>query len=315
MDAQISVMSRIFLFLISTFLITSAVAQSKKIIGPPPQKAKTKNPENAVYSEANFDAPILTILPPGKIYSISNKLFSGAFYRIRVKPDLVGFIADSDVEVQSSSGKNPKKVTSQEKPRAEDGQRSQKKNSEESSKAKSITSEKRKPFEFSRYLGPSFSMIQFEENTMGSNRKENMSFFGIKLSGPDVLIEGLLPTEINVVYSPKAPGYYEELTKVGSSGWIFMTDFLLQTYLPQTSDSLLFFGFGPLFRYSKFDVGLKESANGPTTTYSAQDMTLGAAFNAGIAMRVSTVALRLEAKYHWEKRAYFGFGGALQFLF
>lgn len=290
MASQVSIKRISFCLLLSlSFLGVSGFAQSKS--DPPPQKAETLNDENAVYAEPNFDAKVIAVLPGGKTYSISNGIFAGAFYRIRVKPGLVGYIADSDVRPFGQKLKD-KKAPSKEKKRAEP---------------------KRRPFEFSRYMGPSFYQIKFEEDTMGSSRSEPVNFFGLKMSGADVLLEGLLPTEINILYAPKPPGYYETLTRHSASGFIFMTDLLLQNYLPQSKDSLIFFGFGPLFRYSKFDVTLTES--GANKNYSLEDMTLGAAFNAGLALRVSSVALRLEAKYHWEKRSYLGFGAALQFLF
>ena len=287
----------VFLFLMS---FTSLQAQEKQEKKPlPPQKGRTLNLENGVYASPSFDAKVVAVLPEGKTFSISNNLFAGAFYKIRVNAKLVGYIADSDIKpLNSKAPLNAKD-----------------KKSADPKKAAEEKPKKNRPFEFSRFVGPSFSMVNFEENTMGSTQKENMNFFGAKISGVDVLIEGLLPTEININYAPKAPGYYEKATGIGASGFIFSTDFLLQTFLPQGRDSLLFFGFGPMFRFSKFDVGIRNAGTGAVTNYSMQDMALGAAFNAGAALRVSTVALRLEAKYHWEKKSYLGFGAALQFPF
>lgn len=254
----------------------------------PPQKAQTLSPENAIYESPSFDSKVIAVLPPGKVYSISNHLFSGAFYRIRVKDGMIGYIADSDVK---PLGKKTPSSKVAEKPK------------------------KNPRFEFARYVGVSYGLVKYEEDTMGSSRSDQMSFFGMKMSGANVLLEGLIPTEINLLYAPNAPGYYQTVTRQSASGWIFLMDFLLQTYIPQSKDSMLLFGFGPMFRFSKFDVGLRDAGTGTVTQYSMQDMALGAAFNAGIALRVSNIALRLEAKYHWEKRSYLGFGTALQFPF
>jgi hypothetical protein len=278
-------------FLISLLNLQVSKAQSPAA----PQKGRTLSMENAVYSSPSFDGKVIAVLPEGQIYSISNNLYAGAFYKIRVKDKVTGYIADTDIKPLNKIKRDSEK--------------------KQASKKETEKPKKRRPFEFSRYVGPSYSLISFQEDTMGSVRKEDMSFYGAKLSGVDILIEGLLPTEINLMYAPKAPGYYEKITGVGASGWIFIADFLLQTFLPQGKDSLLFFGFGPMFRFSKFDVGARDSSTGVVTNYSMQDMTLGADFNLGYAFRVSTVAMRLEAKYFWEKKSYFGYGAALQFPF
>lgn len=294
MASQISIKFLLSLFLSFPLL---AQAQGSKAL-PPPQKAQTLSAENAVYESPSFDAKVIAVLPSGKVFSISNNLFSGAFYRIRVKDGVIGYIADSDVKPLGKKASNKKAAVAA------------KEKKEEVAKPK-----KNPPFEFARYVGASYHLIKYEEDTMGSSRSEQMSFFGMKMSGANVLLEGLIPTEINVLFSMKPPDYYQKLTRQSAAGWIFMMDFLLQTYIPQSRDSFFFFGFGPMFRFSKFDVGLKDVGTGSVTQYSMQDMALGAAFNGGIAYRVSTVALRLEAKYHWEKRSYLGFGGSVQFPF
>ncbi len=298
MASQISVN----IFLLSLLFPFLAFAQRAESLKPlPPQKAETLSAENAVYESASFDAKVIAVLPAGKVFSISNNLFSGAFYRIRVRDGVIGYIADSDVKPLGKKASAKKSSSLGAKATKDKGQDSQPK--------------KNPRFEFARYVGASYYLNRYEEDTMGSSRSEQMGFFGIKMSGANVLLEGLVPTELNILYAPRAPDYYQKVTGQASSGWIFIMDFLLQTYIPQSKDSMLLFGFGPMFRFSKFDVGLRDSGTGTVTQYSMQDMALGAAFNAGIALRVSNIALRLEAKYHWEKRSYLGFGTALQFPF
>ena len=68
-----------------------------------------------------------------------------------------------------------------------------------------------------------------------------------------------------------------------------------------------------MFKFSHFELGITDSGTGKTKSYSADDISVGAIFNFGVAFKVSDYALRLDAKYYWEKEAYLA--GGLSFLF
>jgi outer membrane protein W len=77
---------------------------------------------------------------------------------------------------------------------------------------------------------------------------------------------------------------------------------------------MLTFGFGPMFKYSHYEVSLNALQNAKQATYSLDDMVFGAVFDVGLAFRIAdTYALRFNVKYYWEKTKYWG--GSLTFGF
>ena len=45
-------------------------------------------------------------------------------------------------------------------------------------------------FEYTRYVGLQYAYVDYQDETMGDRRREAMGFYGVKLSGPDLVIEG-----------------------------------------------------------------------------------------------------------------------------
>jgi hypothetical protein len=248
-----------------------------------------------IYRDADFDSPIIAHLSSGKTYEISRKKFNQAFYRIRFQPSLLGYVSDADVRVVSAprAGTTPGVTALPTK----------------TTGAKQI-----KPFQYTQYAGLQLSSVNYLEETMAGKREENLSFFGVKVSGPNVVVAGEMPTELNVLFYLGAPAYYQRITGRNADGWILLMDFRFQNYYPQSKNTLLFGGFGPLVKYSKLNLGLGDAAT-KVTSYSAEDLVLGGVFNVGLAQRLGRVALRGEAQYFWEKTRYLGLGLSLQFAF
>lgn len=293
-------LSNFFLIIISLCLFmsptNSALAEPAKVY-----KARILVEGALVYQKADFDSAILGTLKEKQVFEVSFKSFSG-FHRIRVG-NKIGYIIESDLEPLNFEFEGQKKLKSG----------SKKNKSSKNKKAERSEPRKKRPFALSRFVGPAIATINFTENTMGSKLSESETFFGVKLSGTDVLIEGDIDTEINLMFRYGAPGYYDTFTGQSASGWNLITDFQLQHVSTLSPIAIGYFGFGPMFRFSKFDVALKDS--GVTTAYSATDMVLGAAFSLGMGFRAGAVALRSEFKYYWEKTQYSGLTAAMQFEF
>lgn len=279
------------LFVILLLVSPSARAQS--------QKAIVINQGALVYTQSDFDAPVLTELKAGGVYDISLKT-RGPFYKIRIKPNVTGWIADTDVRVAKFKGRTALRTKDAKNgksgPVAED-------------KAKPV--KPRRPFMATRFRGPVVADLAYAEDTMGALRTETLPFFGFKMEGPNVLISGDMRTDAEFIFHPGAPKFYEKATGQSASGWIFLTDFIFETALPQSSWHMVTFGFGPMFKYTHYEVALLDS--GHPLNYSLDDMTLGAVFDGGLAFRVGSYALRFNVKYFWEKTKYFG--GSLTFGF
>lgn len=271
----------------------SALAADAK----PVYKAEIFSLEATVFAKPDFDSEVLGVVSAGKVFPVSSVLFKGAFYRIQIKPGVIGYIPDSDVKPLWK--KVDKKSDSAAK-------------SESKNKRDKPDSPRRRPFVSTQYVGLNVSTIEHKENTMGDHRRDQLMFYGVKLSGPNLVVDGDFPTEINFLFHSGAPKYYEEITGRPAEGWILMMNFLWQNYFPQSRDSFLFFGFGPNFKYAKYTLGLTETATSKNLSYSAEDMMLGAVFNFGISGRVGPAAVRAEYVYYWEKEMYGSFGFSLQ---
>lgn len=266
------------------------------------QKAVVLNEGALVYKEADFDAPVLTRFKAGQVYEISLKT-KGPFYKVRVKPGVVGWIADTDVRPKNAAKvQNDKGVTVKKPDKKEEND---------------SFPEKKKPqksFYSSRYRGPMLAYLSYTENTMGDLRTQTLPFYGVKIAGPNTMFDGDLRTDAEFLFHSGAPAYYQTSTGFPASGWTFLTDFIFETASPQSKWHMLTFGFGPMFKYSHYEVSLNALQNAKQATYSLDDMVFGAVFDVGLAFRIAdTYALRFNVKYYWEKTKYWG--GSLTFGF
>lgn len=244
-----------------------------------------------VYSEANFDAPVIAELKYGAIYTISKKK-RGPFYRIRLQPGKLGWISDIDIQPGIQKVPSRKKQIDQEVAKeapelAQDESRSE-------------------TFYATRYRGLTFDYINYTEKTMGEERSALTPFFGFRFSGFNTVFAGDIYAEGNILIHPGAPKYYEEQTGGRASGGIVIANFLLQTVIPKTSNLVYLYGFGPMVKYSHFNIDLEGTSLGKS--YSLDDLNLGVLFNLGLGYRIKKTVIKADVKYYWEKTQYFGAG-------
>ncbi len=266
--------------------------------------ATIMNDEAIIYQSPDFDSEQLMTLEQNTKVEVSQKKF-GPFHRVRMKNGKMGYVADNDFIFQGLKNapveKNPAPMP------------------EKKVEAEAKVSEKAEPKKSKNYSlagsqlwGPNFSYVVYRESTMGMNPVQKSLFFGAKFTGPDLFIEGDSYSEMNLLVRAGAPEYYAQATGVPTQGWIFMPDILMQSRQPQTKNVMTSYGYGLMFRYSKYDVGLR-NANGTTNYYSLEDMVLGAVANAGFFYKMGPMTLRGEYKLYVEKLTYWGIG--LGFLF
>lgn len=266
-------------------------ASKTKVTSP---QAQAVGDPTFIYKDSNFDSEIIGTAVTGQVYSISTGIKNG-FRKLRLKPGLVGFVSVDDIKVVTAE--NAKKIKNADEKKTE--------NKKKSKKVRSI--------ELTRYRGVVVQNTNYAEDSLGKVRTAPLLFFGAKISGYNTFFEGDVYTESNILLHWGAPNYYADATGRSADGWIVMTDFLVQSVFPQSQKHMLFFGFGPVFRYSHFNATLREGSK--DVSYSLDEMTLGAALNAGIAYQISSYDLRLDAKYIWEKQKYFAVGLAFQLPF
>ncbi|QDK37415.1 SH3 domain-containing protein [Bdellovibrio sp. NC01] len=250
--------------------------------------------EAQIYRDPDFDAPVIAVLPPGGVYSISTGK-KGPFFKIRVKPGTVGWISETDIRPGNL------KVTAETKKEAQ------------KLKEQKEHEENRPAFFTTRHWGPVVEFLNYTEDTMGEERSAMTMFYGFKWTGFNTLFSGEVYTDANLIFHSGAPSYYEDKTGESAGGFIVNANFLLQTVRTLTKDCLMYYGFGPTWRYSHFDLHLNNG--GVSQGYSADDMALGILFDVGLAYRISKTAIRSDVKYYWEKNKYPGIGVSWGFEF
>jgi hypothetical protein len=258
--------------------------------------ATVVNDQALVYSEPDFDAEQIAEITEGTSVEVSQKAF-GAFHRIKLPDGKMGYIADNDFQFKGKVKTAPtiapvNKLSTPDK----------------ASKTKKNRRTRR-----GQFWGPQFSYVGYREETMGLKPTQNSVFFGAKFFGPEILFEGSSTTDVNVMLKVGAPDFYRQATGVSTQGWILYSDFLFQNVYPQTDEIANYLGYGLMFRYSKYDVGL---ISGTTTNYyDLEDMVLGFVASAGFSYKIDQMLLRGEYKLYWEKMQYWGLGLSLLFPF
>ncbi|MBX2989252.1 MAG: SH3 domain-containing protein [Bdellovibrionaceae bacterium] len=278
--------------------------------GTGPKGIVVAEEEATVFNAPDFDAQVIATLPPGAVYDISSGK-KGPFYKIRVKPGLVGWVSDADVRPLATSAVNRieemKKAATGKATAPGAGAKDSALGESPSDKTKGGA---RKPLHRNRYGGLGLESVNYVEDTMGKSRRENLLFYGARFTGPNVIVSGDMLTDAEILFHSGAPKYYESATGNPAGGFILLGNFLFINEVPQTPTVMAYYGFGPTFRWSHFEVTLDQTTM--KRSYALDDMTLGAVFNAGVAFGVGRYAVRLDGRYYWETQKYTSFALAFQ---
>lgn len=299
-----------WLVLAAVFLpLGSSYAQTKKPSAPAAsQKAVIIAEEGTVFDEPSFDGNVVATLPEGGEFVISVKK-KGIFHRIRVKPGLMGWISEAEVEIKG------RKSTAKDEPREEPPSTGEDDDFDSVlGSAKSKTSGRRlRPIEERRFLGPTLEIVQFAEDTMGAVRKSSLSMLGLRWSGPNTMMSGLISMDSQLLFLSGAPAHYEEATRSSASGFLMMGSTIFLTEIPTSTDTMAYYGFGPMFRLNRYEATLlNDPSPGQKRTYALEDLVVGAVFQLGAVIGFSPVALRIDGRYYWEIQRYTSFSLGLQ---
>lgn len=279
------------------------------------QYAKVKVDGAAVYQVANFDSPVLAYLDREQKIFMSKKLYPGigglgAFYKVRLKKGVYGYIVDTDVELSSAQKDGGRSDEGGEKDGIVDPLRLQ----SDLMTGGGGDPEGGDSFYLTRYLGLAYYNYNYVEVIRNVTEESPVSMLGMKMSGPTGFMGGI-PLDINVLFTSSAPEFYSEVSS-STSGFMLIGDALVMLPLYEKRSFIAYYGFGPLIRYSKWDVKIKNST---FEALDSQEVGFGAAFTLGAAVDLNSlvrlgrsVVLRADSRYYYEKEKYFGFGAALQ---
>lgn len=241
-----------------------------------------------IYKEANFDSPVIGYLQKGKKTRVSDKTY-GPFYRIQLKPGVLGYI--SDVDVSPKKGRKPKVLASAEE-------------------------EKKSPAgKSARWygLGGTLGLIQYRELLFKKEKQSNTLVYGAKFTFPFRALRGPFFMDLSLVGHVGALGHYNEY-KAGdlSAQWAWMDALLhFPLYGHPGSGLLLSLGTGPLLVYSQVSGLIKAPAAKAATSYSATEVSVGMSLGANVSYRRKSIVIRVEPKMHFEKFMYFGVLGSV----
>ncbi len=264
------------------------------------RKATVIERDTPVYDAADFDADVTRTVNPEESFIVSKKPY-GPFYKVKFKNGALGYIVDTELNIEGIGPFQPK-------PFVEDVELAKEKNKK---KNKPIQDEDEEDAEDQQsiqtvYRGASLQMINFRENTLGKIRTADLLAIGYKHQPATGGFESKLSYELFV--SPKAPTYYTENIVNGkvSGGIIWVSTQIsnMNGYTPTTS---IRYGAGPFLRYSLFNV--KTAAR----NYSLQDLTVGVDIQAGLIWHTPWANLDFGLRYFWDDEPYGAVGVAILF--
>tara|TARA_B110001454_G_C12723278_1_gene436213 strand:- start:11523 stop:12437 length:915 start_codon:yes stop_codon:yes gene_type:complete len=257
-----------------------------------------------VYAQPDFDSPVIATLKPGTFYYVSKQKFVYDFHKIRIGKNQDGYISSSEIKIVTAQYVQNRKKKGKTDPAAETDAATQV--AAEKKPAKKEAKKTSKPIYVSRYQGLIVEQQNYIEDTMSNTRSDNIMFFGYRLVGFNTLFSGEMSTDLAVMYHSGAPAYYEKITGRSTSGQIINLQFTFDTIIPLAHSFMASYGFGPMIKYSHFEVSLKNPAGVGYDTYVLDDMNFGVLFRLGAATRLGVIGLRADVKYYIESKQYVG---------
>ncbi|MCM2282888.1 MAG: SH3 domain-containing protein [Bdellovibrionaceae bacterium] len=236
-----------------------------------------------VFENADMDSNAIAYLNAGQVVRASKKIYGTdpRFYKVSLPNGKFGYVATIDVAASEGT-----KAAQKAKPRKYDIQRDAR------LERARVKRELGKPMMFNRWFGLLAGQMKFQEKVPGVHAKDDLLIYGFKVTGPDVLLQGPL-MDLNFTLHLGAPSYYDALSRVRPSGFVFMTDTLLLLPFGMGHDSGVYLGLGPWLKYSNFKY--VDRTSGALVTPS--HFKLGGSFAIGGAYRMGAFSVRLEGKY------------------
>lgn len=257
------------------------------------QKAKIINPTADVYTEADFDSDIMDTVKSGETYPISNKIY-GPFYRIKLKSGKIGYIPDTDLDIEGKGRVVP--VTERDRDEADedpflkdiDSPPSASKNKKS---RKSIEDEE--PMDENLH-GVTLQLVNYHEDTLGAVQVDDLPAIGYKRISDFAAWE--------LIASFKAPKYYSDKLNASARAVNLWGGFGFSNEVPLIQILSARYG-GGLMAHASFT-----NVDAPTKSYDMQDLTVGAYLEAALLFKISRLRYDLSVKYMFDKQSYGSLG-------
>lgn len=291
--------------------------KKKPKLRDPGQNAIVKIDGSAVYEVANFDSPVLEYMDQGKKIQISKKIYPGigglgAFYKVRLRKGVFGFITDTDVTLVDKKGSGHSGLNDAKAPEEEYDSEDDPTKIQEGMFQENENQDFGSTFSLSRFFGLVYYMYNYAEKVKNRSESDKVTMFGIRKSGPSPYLGGM-PVDMSLVYTSSAPDFYDEVMGK-SSGFMIIADAIGIMPFYESNRYLVYYGFGLVTRYSKWSVKLRNNPSSPAV--DSQEASLGVAAAAGAGVMVTEkLAFKVDAKYYYENEAYIGYGAVLQYKY
>ncbi len=285
----------ILLFAVSCFsssAFSATVAKKSGVVQTSGVAAKVRTDGAIVYSKPDFDSEVLATLSEGQPVRVS-KTTTGdfaKFHKVRAGP-VLGYIAEIDIQIEGATKKRTHK-------------RGEKKSAEKKKKREEPDS----PMMFSRFVGLLVGQVSFRESVEGADGEESLTVYGLKISGPDVVLDGPI-MDLNILLHYGAPAYYGQYSTAPPTGFLLLIDPVVLLPFMNRQNGMVYLGAGPVLSISSFKT---VDVNGPVDRSA---MHIGASFSLGAGFRIEKVAVRFEGKYYLERQSYKGMQLSIQSQF
>ncbi len=260
------------------------------------------------YEQPDFDSPVIANLKPGTFYYVSKQQYPFGFHKVQLQKNKAAYVSSSEIKIVSADYIKQKKKFKNDPKAAADELVKEKQEQEEKAT-------NQKPIYASRYRGLIIENQNFTEDTMSKTRSAPLLFFGYRQVGYNTLFSGEMSTDAAILFHSGAPEYYQDITGYTAGGWIVNAHFTFDMIVPMGPSRMLSYGFGPMLKYSHFETFLKNTSGAGSTSYTLDDLNLGAVLRVGVAVRWGSVSIRSDVKYFIESTRYVGINLSTLFVF
>jgi hypothetical protein len=244
-----------------------------------------------VYSDADFDSDILETVKLGETYMISNKVY-GPFFRIKLKSGKIGYIPDTEVDIEGKgrvvpAAKDKDEDETSDDPFLNDMEAPFKKNKKSQRDADEEEDED--------LQGVTLQLVNYHEDTLGAVQIDDLPAIGYKSISDFAAWE--------VIASFKAPKYYSDQLNASVRAINVWGTFGISSEVPLLPSWSARYG-GGLMGHASF-----VNITAPQKSYEMQDLTVGAYLEGSVLVRIAKLRYDLSIKYIFDKQSY----GALGF--
>lgn len=259
------------------------------------QNAKITEPSVEVYAQADFDSDVIGEVHENETYRISNKNY-GPFYRIKLKDGQIGYIVDYVLDIEGNGRIRPLDYDQRMLDEARKDQKKGQKDVEaDDSDFFDQAADQAEEEEFfgKTYAGPTLSLINYHEDTMGSVQVADLFAVGYK---------SLADLSWSVMATWGAPAYYADKTGGSASGGQLWGDVGFSTAIAHLQRNEIRVGGGVFAHLSLLNVKT------PAQSYDLHDLTAGVNLEGDFVYKFARSEMIFSLKYYFDKSSYAGFG-------